>query len=213
MPWLRLPLRPGYKWFTCPESLRINDRMLYERGARPGDALPRLLRGTGLDFEYLTSRSIRILRIAPRQSGAVRTSTENRLDEIIVTANRRDESLQSVPITLQVLTGATLANLNATTFDDFVSYLPGVTAHGVGPAQESIYVRGLGTTETGIQAAGTNGVFPNVAIYLDEQSAQLPGRNLDIYAVDLNRIELLEGPQGTLFGAGAEGGCHSLHYQ
>ena len=49
-------------------------------------------------------------------------------------------------------------------------------------------------------------MWPNVAIYLDNQSGQLPGRNLDIYAADLNRIEVLEGPQGTLYGAGAEAG-------
>src|SRR6266566_2959615 len=67
-------------------------------------------------------------------------------------------------------------------------------------------MRGLGTGAFGNQAAGTNGSFPNVAIYLDEQSAQLPGRNLDIYAADLDRIEVLEGPQGTLFGAGAQAG-------
>src|SRR6202023_1198074 len=56
------------------------------------------------------------------------------------------------------------------------------------------------------QGAGFGGSFPNVAIYLDEQSAQLPGRNLDVYAADLDRIEVLEGPQGTLFGAGAQAG-------
>jgi iron complex outermembrane receptor protein len=127
-------------------------------------------------------------------------------DEVIVTASRRQESVQDVPITIQVLTGATLAKLNATTFDDFVSYLPGVTTHGVGPSQNNIYVRGLGTGDFSNQAAGTNGSFPNVAIYLDEQSAQLPGRNLDVYAADLARIEVLEGPQGTLFGAGAQAG-------
>ncbi|MGC3984414.1 MAG: hypothetical protein QM777_06600, partial [Pseudorhodoferax sp.] len=49
-------------------------------------------------------------------------------------------------------------------------------------------------------------MFPNVAVYLDDQSAQLPGRNLDVYAADLERIEVLEGPQGTLFGGGAESG-------
>ena len=53
---------------------------------------------------------------------------------------------------------------------------------------------------------GFLGPFPQVAIYLDEQSVQLAGRNLDLYTVDLDRIEVLEGPQGTLFGAGAEAG-------
>jgi outer membrane receptor protein involved in Fe transport len=125
---------------------------------------------------------------------------------VIVTANRREENLQDVPMTIQVLTGATLAKLNATTLDDFAKYLPGVTAHGVGPGQNNIYVRGLGTAASGIQGAGVGGTFPNVAVYLDEQSAQLPSRNLDIYAADLDRIEILEGPQGTLFGAGAQAG-------
>jgi iron complex outermembrane receptor protein len=179
---------------------------LAHAGLRPQDALPRILHGTGLDFEYLTPRSVRILKSGPvRKTGAL-VANDARLDEIIVSANRRDEAVQNVPITMQVLTGATLSGLNATNFDDFVSYLPGVTAHGVGPAQSSIYVRGLGTTEFASQAAGTNGIFPNVATYFDEQSAQLPDRNLDIYAVDLDRIEVLEGPQGTLFGAGAEAG-------
>src|SRR5208282_2299204 len=53
---------------------------------------------------------------------------------------------------------------------------------------------------------GTTGPIPNVAVYLDEQSTALPGRNLDIYAADLERIEVLEGPQGTLFGSGAQAG-------
>src|SRR5258706_12818603 len=69
-----------------------------------------------------------------------------------------------------------------------------------------MYMRGLATTEDGEQSSGATGSFPNVAVYLDEQSAQLPGRNLDIYAADIERIEVLEGPQGTLFGAGAQAG-------
>src|SRR5215472_12630594 len=56
------------------------------------------------------------------------------------------------------------------------------------------------------QPRGALSGFPNVATYLDEQSGQLPGRNLDVYAADLERIEVLEGPQGTLFGAGAQAG-------
>src|SRR5205807_5663611 len=76
----------------------------------------------------------------------------------------------------------------------------------LGPGLGQIYMRGLATTQDGEQSSGATGSFPNVAVYLDDQSAQLPGRNLDIYAADLERIEILEGPQGTLFGAGAQAG-------
>jgi iron complex outermembrane receptor protein len=126
--------------------------------------------------------------------------------EIIVTAQRRAENTQNVPITLQALTAETLTHLNVETFEDFVKYLPNVTASGTGPGQSNIYMRGLSTGQVQIQGSGGVGAFPNVAVYLDEQSAQLPGRNLDIYAADLERIEVLEGPQGTLFGAGAQAG-------
>jgi iron complex outermembrane receptor protein len=177
-------------------------------GLSANEALARLLEGTALKFEYLTPRSIRILAavVGPPRETIPKTPAGEELQEVIVTANRREENLQNVPMTIQVLTGDTLAKLNATTFDDFVKYVPAVTAHGVGPGQNNIYVRGLGTADTGIQGSGFSGIFPNVAVYLDEQSAQLPGRNLDIYAADLERIEILEGPQGTLFGAGAEAG-------
>jgi iron complex outermembrane recepter protein len=131
-------------------------------------------------------------------------STE--IPEIVVTAQRRTESTQDVPITLQALTAQTLTQLNVQTFDDFVKYLPNVSASGTGPGQSNIYMRGLSTGQTQVQGSGGVGPFPNVAVYLDEQAAQLPGRNLDIYAADLERIEVLEGPQGTLFGAGAQAG-------
>jgi iron complex outermembrane receptor protein len=177
-------------------------------GLSANEALTRILQGTGLKFEYLTPRSIRIIALVagPLREIAAWTPAGEELQEVIVTANRREENLQNVPMTIQVLTGETLAKLNATTFDDIVKYLPAVTAHGVGPGQNNIYVRGLGTADAGIQGSGFAGIFPNVAVYLDEQSAQLPSRNLDIHAVDLERIEILEGPQGTVFGAGAEAG-------
>jgi iron complex outermembrane recepter protein len=176
-------------------------------GLTAEEALAHLLEGTGLRFEYLTPYSVRILAAeGVRREITMTTPEREELREVIVTANRREEDLQDVPITIQVLTADTLAKLNATTFDDFVSYLPGVTAHGVGPAQSDIYMRGLATAQSGVQGSGFGGVFPNVALYIDEQSAQLPGRNLDLYAADLDRIEVLEGPQGTLFGAGAQAG-------
>ncbi|MGH8338344.1 MAG: TonB-dependent receptor plug domain-containing protein, partial [Gammaproteobacteria bacterium] len=104
------------------------------------------------------------------------------------------------------MTADTLKQLSAPTFDDFVRYLPNVTAPSNGPGQGNIFMRGLSIGAGGSQAGGSLDQFPNVAIYLDDQSGQLPARNLDIYAADLERIEVLEGPQGTLFGAGAQAG-------
>jgi iron complex outermembrane recepter protein len=129
------------------------------------------------------------------------------ISEVTVTAQRRSENVQDVPIAIQALTGETLQQLNVQTFDDYVKYIPSVTFKSNGPGQSIIYMRGLSSgASAGAQSTGTIGGFPNVAIYLDDQSGQLPGRNLDIYAADLERIEVLEGPQGTLFGAGAEAG-------
>jgi len=128
------------------------------------------------------------------------------LEEIVVTAQRRTENIQDVPITIQALTGDALSKLAVVSLDDFVKYLPNVATATNGPGAGSIYMRGLAVGNTGTESSGTIGGFPNVAVYLDEQSGQLPNRNLDVYAVDLERIEVLEGPQGTLFGGGAQAG-------
>ena len=136
---------------------------------------------------------------------AADTSSDS-IAEIVVTAQRRTENAQDVPITIQALTAVTLQQLHVQTFDDFVRFLPNVTVSGAGPGQGSIFMRGLSVGVTGQQGTGTTGPFPNVAVYLDEQAGSLPGRNLDVYAADLERIEVLEGPQGTLFGSGAQAG-------
>jgi iron complex outermembrane recepter protein len=128
------------------------------------------------------------------------------LEEITVTAQRRTESMQDVPISMQAFTSQTLQQLNISTFDDYIKYLPNLTTANNGPGQNEVFMRGLSAGSQASQGSSATGLFPNVAIYLDNQSAQLPNRNLDIYAADLNRIEVLEGPQGTLFGSGAEAG-------
>jgi iron complex outermembrane receptor protein len=129
------------------------------------------------------------------------------LEEITVTAQRRTENMQDVPISMQALTAQTLQQLNVATLDDYIKYLPNVTTASNGPGQNELFMRGLSAGSQPSQGSASTGLWPNVAIYLDNQSGQLPNRNLDIYAADLNRIEVLEGPQGTLFGAGAEAGA------
>jgi len=143
---------------------------------------------------------------AADQSTEAGAAGSTELSEITVTAQRRTENLQDVPITIQALTAETLTQLNVTTFDDIVKYTPNVTTASWGPGQDLIFMRGLSSGALGTQGSGTDANFPNVAVYLDDQSAQMPYRNLDVYAADLERVEILEGPQGTLFGAGAEAG-------
>jgi iron complex outermembrane receptor protein len=128
------------------------------------------------------------------------------LAEVTVTAQRRTQNIQDVPISMQALTSETLQQLNVSTFDDYIKEIPNVSTASNGPGQNEVFMRGLSAGSQASQGSGSTGLNPNVAIYLDNQSGQLPNRNLDIYAADLNRIEVLEGPQGTLFGAGAEAG-------
>ncbi|SRR5579862_3448928 len=138
---------------------------------------------------------------------AADTSASSGLETVIVTAERRDQSVQNVPSTVQAFTGPVLSDLDITTLDNLLKYTPNVTYGNNGPGQGEIIMRGLSNGFRGNQSSGTIGNFPNVAIYLDEQSMQFPARNVDIYMADMDRIEVLEGPQGTLFGGGAEAGA------
>jgi outer membrane receptor protein involved in Fe transport len=129
------------------------------------------------------------------------------IEQIVVSATRRNESVQNVPSTIQAFTGSNLAELNVTNLDALLKYTPNVTYGNNGPGQGDIIMRGLSNGFRGGQSSSTIGNFPNVAIYLDDQAMTFPARNDDIYMVDMNRVEVLEGPQGTLFGGGAEAGA------
>jgi iron complex outermembrane recepter protein len=129
------------------------------------------------------------------------------ISEVVVTAQRRSESIQDVPITVQAITGEQLKQLNVQSFNDLLKYTPNVTFSGNGPGTGNIFLRGLGGPGSGNQSQSTTAPFPNVALYLDDQSMQFPARNNDVYLVDMERVEVLEGPQGTLFGGGAQAGA------
>ena len=128
------------------------------------------------------------------------------LEEVIVTASKRSESAQDVPISLQAVTGDTLRELRIETFDKYVEYLPNVASAGNGPGKKEIYIRGSATEQTSVTISSAQGSAPGVALYVDEQPVSFGGRNLDVYVVDMERIEVLSGPQGTLFGASSQSG-------
>ena len=96
--------------------------------------------------------------------------------------------------------------MNVTNFDEYIEYLPNVTSAGRGPGQSTIYIRGMAVDPVNVFLSAAQGSSPNVALYLDEQPLQVPGRNLDVYVVDMERIEVLPGPQGTLYGASSQAG-------
>ena len=123
------------------------------------------------------------------------------IEEVIVTAQKRDESLQDVPISIDVIGEAQLESLGITDLEDFAQLLPSVSYVALGPGSGSIYIRG-------ISGGGENvlGSSPNVAVYLDEQPITAVGGYLNPHIYDIARIEALAGPQGTLYGANAQSG-------
>ena len=138
------------------------------------------------------------------------SATTNQIEEITVTATKRAESTQDIPVAVQALGSTALEQTDVDVFTDYLLQLPGVSAGGSGPGQGTIYIRGLASTTPNLTTAGVAGLAPNVALYLDEQPVTQVGRNLDVYAADLNRIEVLPGSQGTLFGASSQAGTIRL---
>ncbi len=169
------------------------------------EALARLFEGTGLQFDHLTPSAIRVAVAPP---ALTRTpGSEQELSLVVVEADRLHENVQNVPVTIQTLTGVQLQQSGVTNFDQLLRHTPGVTYSGNGPGTGNIFIRGLGSVGSGNQSQATAAPFPNVALYLDHQPMQFPSRNNDIYLVDMERVEVFEGPQATLFGGGAEAGA------
>lgn len=123
---------------------------------------------------------------------------------IIVTAQKRSENLQNVPISIQALGTQKLEQLGVTSFTDYAQQLPSVTFQALGgtPGTNVVYMRGVASGGDG----NHSGSLPSVGVYLDEQPVTTIGGNLDVHVYDIARIESLSGPQGTLYGASSEAG-------
>lgn len=132
------------------------------------------------------------------------------IETIEVTATKRSESIQDIPVSVTALNGEALENLGVDNFQDYVEFLPNVVFQGTGPGQNEIYIRGAATSQTNIAVSSVQALQPSVAFYLDEQPVSMQGRNLDIFATDMERVEVLPGPQGTLFGASSQSGTVRL---
>ena len=126
------------------------------------------------------------------------------LEEVVVTAQKRTEDLQKVPISLQVLGGEKLEQLQVSGFDDYAKLLPSLSFRSYGPGQTQLFFRGISSSNgtVGLHA----GFLPSSGLYLDDLPVTTVAGALDIHVYDIARIEALAGPQGTLYGASSLSG-------
>jgi outer membrane receptor protein involved in Fe transport len=128
------------------------------------------------------------------------------LETITVTSQKRTENAQDVPISLNVIGAQQLDELQVNDFEDFAKLLPSVSITPSGPGFGQVYMRGVASGGDG----NHSGPLPSVGIYLDEQPITTIQGALDLHVYDIERIEALSGPQGTLYGASSEAGTLRL---
>ena len=138
----------------------------------------------------------------PPADPATAAATPTDEDEIVVTATRRSENLQDVPIAITALSSKTLDDLNIDAFDDYAKLVPSLSFKSSGPGSSNVYFRGVASGENANHSAS----LPSVGTYLDEQPITTIQGALDLHVFDIARVEALAGPQGTLYGASSQAG-------
>jgi iron complex outermembrane recepter protein len=124
------------------------------------------------------------------------------LQEVVVTAQKREENLQDVPVSITSLGNQKLEELHVADFEDYAKYVPSLTYDTFGPGFSRVFFRGVNSGDNG----NHSGPLPTVGIYLDEQPITTIQGALDVHVYDLARIEALAGPQGTLYGGSSQAG-------
>jgi iron complex outermembrane recepter protein len=200
---------------TAPAALVGDKRAPETRGQlTPAAALSQLLRGSGLEASFTASGAVTIdkaRRVARQRTpipstaaSAAESSGAVLLEEVLVTAQKRTENVQDVPASVSVFDSARVRQLHATTILDYAAYIPGLNvSSGGSPGQTMITLRGIAPVGPGAV----------VGYYIDDtplgSSSNYGGARefgLDLMPYDVDHIEVLRGPQGTLYGAGALGG-------
>ncbi len=152
---------------------------------------------------------VSVLLASTMLTGVTSARADSTIETVVVTAEKRSEDLQRVPLSMQVLGTQKLEELHVASFTDYAQYLPSVAfssnAAGGGlndPGSMNVYMRGVASGGDGNHSAS----LPSVGIYLDEQPVTTIAGAPDIHIYDIARVEALAGPQGTLYGASSEAG-------
>ncbi|WP_430421683.1 TonB-dependent receptor [Phenylobacterium sp.] len=133
---------------------------------------------------------------------ALAQTGDAQLEELVVTAQKRSENLQDVPISIQAIGSDRLDALQVSDTNDYVRFMPSVTAPTGAPGFSNFYMRGVASGENN----NHSGPLPSVGVYLDEQPVTTITGPLDVHVYDIARVEVLAGPQGTLYGASSQAG-------
>ena len=174
-------LRDRTSFISCSSSVLLGSSILLGSGAAFAQAVP------------------------PASDPAAQSQVAAQADDgdtIVVTAQRRAENLQDVPIAITAITTKTLDELQVDAFDDYARLVPSLSYKSAGPGSSNVYFRGVASGENANHSAS----LPSVGTYLDEQPITTITGALDIHVFDIARVEALAGPQGTLYGASSQAG-------
>jgi iron complex outermembrane receptor protein len=169
--------------------------------ARPGPApLPHGVRSKLSVAIAAALSGAAAMHMAPAWAAAA--SSDAMLEEVVVTARKRTENLQDVPISIDVFTSKDLQNLAISQFEDYATRTPSISFVSAGPGTQTFVMRGV--------SDGSNPNYANTAttaFLVDDMSMNYYGTTPDLHFYDIERIEVLNGPQGTTFGASAMAGA------
>lgn len=153
--------------------------------------------------KFAAAVSVAALLAASQAATAQDKPEEEDKDVIIVTATKRDANLQDIPFSINAQTADDIQKSGAVTLEDLSRNVAGLSIQNLGPGQSQVSIRGI---SAGQIIRDQPGVKEQVGIYLDESVVSLSLFTPDFDFFDLNRVETLRGPQGTLFGSGSIGG-------
>ncbi|HZF25309.1 MAG TPA: TonB-dependent receptor [Steroidobacteraceae bacterium] len=162
---------------------------------RVGSAIHRRSVAGGVSLASAISAILATTSALAQEQGGV-------LEQVVVTAQKREENLQNVPLSIQAIGTEKLEQLHITDFEDYAKFLPSVSYQTLGPGSARVFMRGVSSGDNG----NHSGPLPSVGQYLDEQPITTIQGALDIHIYDIARVEVLAGPQGTLYGASSQSG-------
>ena len=163
-----------------------------------------------LDEQFLKKAvafsSVAALSSLPSVELLAADESSNEIEEIIVTASKRSEKIEDLPMSVQAIMGTRLDDVGINDFMDYAELIPTLSYIQYGPGRSAFYLRGTSDGNFG-NIAGPN---TTVSLYIDESPITAVGLNPDLHVYDMERIEVLNGPQGTLYGSSSQGGTIRL---